>query len=53
MGEYHCGCGKTWEEAKTALLKKVEEFLSIEVPPPETVEIDVKQEEEELNPLPI
>jgi hypothetical protein len=42
MGEYHCSCGKTWEEAKTALLKKVDEFLSIEVPPPETVDVDVE-----------
>jgi hypothetical protein len=44
MGEYHCGVGKTWDEAKASLIEKVEAFLSLPVPPPEDVDVEKPEE---------
>jgi hypothetical protein len=39
-GQSFTRCGKTWEEAKNDLIKRVKEFMATTVPPQETVSID-------------
>jgi hypothetical protein len=49
MGEYHCGVSKTWDEAKTSLIEKVEGYLvTADIPSPE--EVDISGPEIELHP---
>jgi hypothetical protein len=45
MGEQLLAIGKTWDEAKTRLMVKVNAWVNAEVPAPETVEVESKDEE--------
>jgi hypothetical protein len=45
QGNGYFGIGRTWDEAKTALLKKLDGLLGQTAPAPETVEVKVAGEE--------
>lgn len=45
QGRGYFGIGRTWEDAKANLLKKVEAVVSQSAPAPETVEVKVAGEE--------
>ena len=48
-GDGYFGIGRTWEDAKAALLKKLDGLLGQTAPPPETVEVKVANEDMETD----
>ena len=52
MGEDLLAIGKTWEEAKTRLLAKVDGWVNASVPAPESVEVASKADEMDTELIP-
>jgi hypothetical protein len=51
MGEELLAIGKTWDEARTRLMTKVNAWVNADVPAPESVWVESKDEEMEMPEL--